>query len=230
MTTQSLTQQFAAEYAKNVVPAVLKTIKNSKWKTRAIMTGVFAVTYQHQATFLTADPSIGVLGWAIPGINDLAMLTMVELLQTPALSRSAKRGAGWMLGVCGGLSAAVNVAAPGTLLARVIFGVLVAIVVGLKLVTARIKPDFAELEAQETQAATLAAPVEDVKPEPRKCADDCPCKRHARNRTAKPKAKVPAQRRPRTRRPDPMDALAVELEAMVRGELAEAPVSPAPVG
>lgn len=208
MTTQSLTRQFATAYAEGVVPAVMKTITNSKWKTRAIMTGVFAVTYKHQADFLSADPSIGVLGWAIPGINDLAMLTMVEILQTPAMSKPAKRGAAWMLGLCGGLSAAVNVAAPGTILARVIFGVLVAIVVGLKLVTARIKPDFAELEVQESEAAAVVTPVAvGATLEPRKCADDCTCKRHPRNRKPKTAAKP---RAPRQRKP------------------AAAPVSPAP--
>lgn len=210
----TLTQQFADEYARGIVPAMMKAIGNSKWKTRLIMIGVFAVTYTHQAKFLAADPSIGWLGWVIPGINDLAMLTMVEILQTPGMSRDAKRGAAVMLGVCGGLSATVNVAAPGTMLARVVFGVLVAILVGAKLVTARIKPDFSEFERHENQATDA------VKPVTRKCADDCTCRRHARAKVLTPqqKAAITKARKKADR----------ELAAMAGGYVpADAPVSPA---
>ena len=59
----------------------------------------------------------------------------------------------------------------GPRLARVIFGVLVGIVVGLKLVTARIKPDFADLEQREAETVAQAAPVEKPKPAGRKCDD-----------------------------------------------------------
>lgn len=211
---KTLTQQFADEYARGVVPAMMKAIGNSKWKTRLIMIGVFAVTYTHQAHFLAADPSIGLLGWVIPGINDLAMLTMVEILQTPGMSRDAKRGAAVMLAVCGGLSATVNVAAPGTLLARVVFGVLVAIVVGLKLVTARIKPDFSEFERHEAEATGAA------KPAGRRCEDGCTCRKHSRAQKLTPqqKATITKARKKADR----------ELAAMRAGYVpADAPVSPA---
>jgi len=212
--SSSLSQQFADEYAKGVVPALLKAIKNSKWKTRLIMTGVFAVTYKHQADFLVADESIGALGWVIPGINDLAMLTMVEILQTPGMSRDAKKGAAWMLGICGGLSATVNVAAPGTLLARIVFGTLVAIIVGLKLVTARIKPDFSDLEQHEVRAnAGFDRPA-------RKCAEDCTCRRHARAKVLTPQQKAAI-----TKAQKKADR---ELAEMRSGYVpADAPVSPA---
>lgn len=220
----SLTQQFAAEYAKGAVPAMLKAIKNSKWKTRLIMTGVFAVTYKHQADFLSADESIGELGWVIPGINDLAMLTMVEILQTPGMSRDAKRGAAWMLGLCGTLSATVNVAAPGTLLARAVFGLLVVIVVGLKLVTARIKPDFSELELREAEAtAVVEQPARKL--DPAVAAERAAKARATRERNAAA-ALTPAQKAARTRAAN--RAIDAELASMTAGSVpANAPVSPA---
>lgn len=225
MTT--LAQQFAAEYARNAVPAMLKTIKTSKWKTRLIMTGVFATTYKHQADFLSADESIGVLGWAIPGINDLAMLTMVEILQTPAMDKRAKRGAAWMLGVCGSLSATINVVAPGSLLARFVFGLLVGIVVGLKLVTARIKPDFAELEQQEVQAVEVAAPVDELAEQRKADRRERDRQRRAAQREAEWAAAAEAERKAEERRERRRLARQVaELETSFAA--ADAPVSPAP--
>lgn len=216
---QTLTQQFAEQYAKGVVPAMLKTIKAAKRDTRLILAGVLAITYPHQAMFLSTVHGIGVLGWIIPAVVDLAMLRMLGIVQTTGMRTPAKRAALVMTGVLGAISAAVNVAAPAAWAARGIFGALVLVAVGVKFVTALVGPDFAAIEATETAAT---ATVGEAKAG-RRCEPGCTCRKHAKARQLTPaqKAAITRQRRKEER----------ELAAMTDGYVpANAPVSPAPLG
>jgi hypothetical protein len=156
MTT--LTQQFRTEYAKGVVPAMLKSIKAAYRDTRIIVAGVLTITYPHQALFLSHVKGVSFLGWIIPLVIDLALLRLVGLMQTVGMCQPAKTAAKRMVVFLGLISATINVAAPAAVAARALFGVLVVVAVGMKVVTSKIGPDFAEIEAQET--AVAVAPVE----------------------------------------------------------------------
>lgn len=161
-TTASLTQQFRTEYARGVVPAMLKAIKAAKRDTRLIVLAVLAITYSHQAHWLTTIDGIGWLGWVIPAVVDVAMLRMLGIVQTTGMKLAAKRGALKMFAALAVMSAAVNIAAPGAIAARAIFGALVLIAAGVKVVAALVGPDFDEMEQSENAAqATPSAPDEE---------------------------------------------------------------------
>lgn len=163
--TTTLTQQFRTEFAKGVVPAILKTIKNAKWKTVAILVGVMAISYPHQAKYLSTDPSFGKLAYVIPLVIDGAMLTLVGIVQTVGMRRDAKRAALVMVVVCGAISAGINIAAPGTLFARIIFGLIVLVAVGVKWAASKMGPDFTEIEQREVELAAPVRPTRTVDPE-----------------------------------------------------------------
>lgn len=150
----TLAQQFAAEYAKGVVPAMLKAINAARRDTRIIVAGVLAITYPHQTIWLTSLHGLEILGYAVPAVVDLAMLRMLGIVQTVGMRRPAKFSALVMAGVLGTMSGAVNVAAPADPAVRAIFGALVLVAVGVKIVTSLVGPDFAAIEATETLATT----------------------------------------------------------------------------
>lgn len=212
MTT--LTQQFAAEYAKGVVPAMLKAVTAAKRDTRLIVAGVLAITYPHQALWVTTIHGVGWLGWIIPAVVDLAMLRMLGIVQTTGMRRQAKTAALVMTGLLAVMSAAVNVAAPAALAARAIFGALVLMAAGVKVVTSLVGPDFAAIEATETAVTAPVGPG-------RRCEPGCTCGKH---RPRKAAAKPRPARKPRTPKVPTYAADAVLAET------ASAPTSPAPYG
>lgn len=160
--TLTLTQQYAAELAKGVVPGILKAIKAAKRDTRLIVAAVLAITYYHQAHWLSTIDGIGHLGYAIPLVVDLAMLRMLGIVQTVGMRQPAKTGALVLTGFLAAMSGAVNVAAPGAIAARMIFGALVVMAAGVKVVTALVGPDLDAMEAQETTVAATVAPTVDL--------------------------------------------------------------------
>lgn len=193
-TTQSLAQQFAAEYAKGVVPAMLKAIGAAKRDTRLIVAAVLAITYPHQALWLTTIYGIGILGWAIPAVVDLAMLRMLGIVQTVGMNRGAKKAALSMTAVLALMSGTVNISVPGEWAARIIFAALVLIAAGVKIVTALVGPDFTAMEQAE-QSIAPAAPVVDDETKARRsaAAQKAAATRKANAEAAAAKAK----RRPR---------------------------------
>ncbi len=230
-TPPSLTQQFAAEYAHGAVPAMLRTIRNTKRLTLLILAGVMAISYPHQAMFLTTVHGVGWLGWIIPLVVDLALLTMVNIVQTIGMARPAKHAATLMIVFCGLLSAVINVAAPAALMARVIFGCIVGVAIGVKVVASKISPDFAAIEAKETEALTAA-------PRTRKLDPAIAAQRAAKARATRERNKAnaqaaqltPAQKAARTRKTNKDAAVQAELDLLLNGQLpTNAPVSPATI-
>lgn len=236
-TTASLTRQWAEESAQDVVPANRKAIKRSKTVNLGLLSAAIACTYWHQAHYLSGIEGFGMpigdaninLGYIAPLIWDVAMISNANTLQTTAMAETAKRRAIVMMLAAGAISMAVNLIAPGAWMARALFAVLVGIAVGQKWAGAAIKPNFKALEGLETEAATQATPVE-VKPEPKRCADDCTCRRHARNRQPVRTPRPPRQRKPATAKTTTHATFERELLDMIRDDEAVRPVSPAPTG
>ncbi|MDI6098105.1 hypothetical protein QLQ12_05750 [Actinoplanes sp. NEAU-A12] len=164
MPTQTLTQQFATEYAKGAVPGMLRAIRMIKRANSLILIGALAASYLHQAHYL-ATLGAGMFAWIVPAVFDLAMLSMLTITQTPGMAADARRAAMKILSVVVIISAAVNFAAPGPLGLRIIFALVVGLVAGVEWVAAKIRPDFAAIEAREVEVITEVRPNRKLDPE-----------------------------------------------------------------
>jgi ribose/xylose/arabinose/galactoside ABC-type transport system permease subunit len=149
----SLTQQFAAEYTKKAVAGMLRAIRVIKWANKGILVGAVAASYLHQAHFLLTLGA-GFFAWIVPGVFDLAIVSMLTITQTVGMAADAKRAALKLLVVVVTISAAVNFAAPGPLGLRIIFALIVGLVAGVEWVAGKIRPDFAAIEVRETELTT----------------------------------------------------------------------------
>ncbi|WIM97942.1 hypothetical protein ACTOB_001509 [Actinoplanes oblitus] len=160
----TLTQQFAAEYAKGAVPGMLKAIRTIKRANNGILAGALAASYLHQGHYLVSLGA-GLFSWIVPAVFDLAMLSMLTISQTAGMAQDARRAALKVLVLVVSISAAVNFAAPGPLGLRVIFALVVGLVAGVEWVAAKIRPDFAAIEAREVEATADVRPARRLDPE-----------------------------------------------------------------
>ncbi|MGI5519333.1 DUF2637 domain-containing protein [Micromonospora sp. CA-259024] len=157
------TEQFAAEYARNAVPTMLKAISSIKRYNRFILLGALLTSYLHQAHYLWTQ-NAGYFAYLVPLIFDAAMVSMLTVVRTSGIAKDAKRGALVVFACAAMLSATINFASPGSLGLRLIFALVVVLVIGVELVAGRIRPDFAAIEAEAaallTAARTLATKTE----------------------------------------------------------------------
>src|SRR4051812_8482487 len=156
--TTTLTQQFAAQYAQKAVPRMLRTIRVNKLANKGILLGAVAASYLHQAHFLELLGA-GVFSWILPGVFDLGIVSMLTITQATGMAGDAKKAALKVLVVVVLISGTVNFLAPGQLILRVIFAIVVALVAGVEWVAGKIHPDFAAIEIRETQLTTHTTPA-----------------------------------------------------------------------
>jgi hypothetical protein len=151
--TTTLTQQFADEYAKKAVPGMLRTIRVNKLANKGILLGAVAASYLHQAHFLNLLGA-GLFSWILPGVFDLGIVSMLTITQATGMAAEAKRAALKVLVIVVLISGTVNFLAPGALILRIIFAIVVALVAGVEWVAGKIRPDFAAIETRETELTT----------------------------------------------------------------------------
>jgi hypothetical protein len=156
--TTSLTQQFADEYAKKAVPGMLRTIRINKLANKGILLGAVAASYLHQAHFLI-ELGAGVFSWILPGVFDLGIVSMLTITQATGMAAEAKHAALKVLVVVVLISGTVNFLAPGQLILRIIFAIVVALVAGVEWVAGKIRPDFAAIETREAELITHTVPT-----------------------------------------------------------------------
>ncbi|MFF0366933.1 DUF2637 domain-containing protein [Micromonospora sp. NPDC005087] len=154
----AVTEQFAAEYARNAVPTMLKAIGSIKRYNRFVLLGALLTSYLHQAHYLWAQ-NAGYFAYLVPLIFDAAMVSMLTVVRTSGIAKDAKRGALVVFAAAALLSATINFASPGSLGLRLVFALVVVLVIGVELVAGRIRPDFAAIQAE---AAALLAAVNDL--------------------------------------------------------------------
>jgi uncharacterized protein DUF2637 len=156
--TTTLTQQFADEYAKKAVPGMLRTIRLNKLANKGILLGAVAASYLHQAHFLD-HLGAGIFSWILPGVFDLGIVSMLTITQAVGMAPEAKKAALKVLVVVVLISGTVNFLAPGQLILRIIFAIVVALVAGVEWVAGKIRPDFAAIEIRETELTTHTTPA-----------------------------------------------------------------------
>ncbi|MEV1143325.1 DUF2637 domain-containing protein [Micromonospora sp. NPDC049799] len=195
----AVTEQFAAEYARNAVPAMLKAISSIKRYNRFVLLGALLTSYLHQAHYLWTQDA-GYFAYLVPLIFDAAMVSMLTVVRTSGIAKDAKRGALVVFACAALLSATINFASPGSLGLRLVFALVVVLVIGVELVAGRIRPDFAAIEAEA--AALLTA---------------------ARNLAAKPEQNT--EHIPPAVTPDTTPPLAVDTAAVVDTPPAAAPAT-----
>ncbi|MER7893570.1 DUF2637 domain-containing protein [Micromonospora sp. NPDC094482] len=154
----TFTQEFAAEYARNAVPTMLKAINSIKKYNRFVLLGALLTSYLHQAHYLWTQ-NAGYFAYLVPLIFDAAMVSMLTVVRTSGIAKDAKRGAMVVFAACGLLSATINFASPGSLGLRLVFALVVVLVIGVELVAGRIRPDFTAIQAE---AAALLAAARDL--------------------------------------------------------------------
>ncbi|WP_327033025.1 DUF2637 domain-containing protein [Micromonospora ureilytica] len=154
----AVTEQFAAEYARNAVPTMLKAIGSIKRYNRFVLLGALLTSYLHQAHYLWTQ-NAGYFAYLVPLIFDAAMVSMLTVVRTSGIAKDAKRGAMVVFAAAAMLSATINFASPGSLGLRLVFALVVVLVIGVELVAGRIRPDFAAIQAE---AANLLAAVNDL--------------------------------------------------------------------
>ncbi|PZF90067.1 DUF2637 domain-containing protein [Micromonospora deserti] len=151
----AVTEQFAAEYARNAVPAMLKAISSIKRYNRFVLLGALLTSYLHQAHYLWTQDA-GYFAYLVPLIFDAAMVSMLTVVRTSGIAKDAKRGALVVFACAALLSATINFASPGSLGLRLVFALVVVLVIGVELVAGRIRPDFAAIEAEAAALLTAA--------------------------------------------------------------------------
>lgn len=151
----TFTEQFAAEYARNAVPTMLKAIGVIKRYNRFVLLGALLTSYLHQAHYLWTQKA-GYFAYLVPLIFDAAMVSMLTVVRTAGIARDAKRGAMVVFAGAALLSATINFASPGSLALRAVFALVVVLVIGVELVAGRIRPDFAAIEAEASALLTAA--------------------------------------------------------------------------
>ncbi|MBQ1044136.1 MULTISPECIES: DUF2637 domain-containing protein [Micromonospora] len=151
----TFTHQFAAEYARNAVPAMLKAIGSIKRYNRFVLLGALLTSYLHQAHYLWTQ-NAGYFAYLVPLIFDAAMVSMLTVVRTSGIAKDAKRGALIVFACAALLSATINFASPGSLGLRLVFALVVVLVIGVELVAGRIRPDFAAIEAEAAALLTAA--------------------------------------------------------------------------
>lgn len=154
----AVTEQFATEYARNAVPAMLKAIASIKRYNRFVLLGALLTSYLHQAHYLWTQ-NAGYFAYLVPLIFDAAMVSMLTVVRTSGIAKDAKRGALIVFACAALLSATINFASPGSLGLRLVFALVVVLVIGVELVAGRIRPDFAAIQ---TEAAALLAAVNNL--------------------------------------------------------------------
>ncbi|MBM0205553.1 DUF2637 domain-containing protein [Micromonospora sp. STR1s_5] len=154
----AVTEQFAAEYARNAVPTMLKAIGSIKRYNRFVLLGALLTSYLHQAHYLWTQ-NAGYFAYLVPLIFDAAMVSMLTVVRTSGIAKDAKRGAMVVFAAAAMLSATINFASPGSLGLRLVFALVVVLVIGVELVAGRIRPDFAAIQAE---AANLLAAVNNL--------------------------------------------------------------------
>jgi hypothetical protein len=199
-------QQLAEARAADVVPNVLGAISQVRKQSKRITWCALAAITPHATVFLAThgehgNAALTIASWVFAALVcvtvDLGMVTMLGVTQTPGIRKAAKHTALGVLIFLMGVSATVQILAPGFYLMRALLGMTVLILVLVEIVAALIDVDPKLLEQIEAKAVEVAGPPAPVG---RQCPKGCTCGKHApRAKRQQPTRKTSAKRTPRTK-------------------------------
>jgi hypothetical protein len=236
-------QLFATEYAKDMARELLDTLRKTARHAGRVTGIALGVSMPHQVGFIL---SLAPLRWGsltkwlesitlisgsvgIPIAVDFLILICIKILATRGAERRSKRIAIRVMWFPVLVSGLVNMLAPAPLLIRLLFGVAVVLIPAAEGLRASIRPDFAQIEAMETQIRTQVSPIDE---EPADVSERAARVRETRERVA---ALSPAQQRyyralpSAYRKRQYLTRLAAqEITDAVDEVVGKAPVSPAP--
>lgn len=222
---QTQAQIFAAEYAKDTAREMLDTISGVGKKAGRVSKIVLAVSMPHQIAFILGLAPLAfhsldewlfsvtlILGSVlIPVAVDYLILICIQVIAARGMARSVKKGAISVMTFPIILSMGVNIIAPAPWLMRTLFGAMVVLIPLAEGLRAFIRPDFAAIEAMESEVASqVARPRRTMSPEAREQAS--------------------AKRRATLERKRLASMTRGQRAAETRARRASAPVSGAPMG
>lgn len=159
MATKTLATQYREAQAANLVPTILKTITTVKRATGLVVILAMGVTYAHAAHFYT-DLGAGWFAWILPAVFDIMIYLCLKVTQTPGLKADAKSAA--FKGLVGftAVSVLVNALAPGHVMLRLIFALVVMAIAVAEWISSKIEPDFDAIEAIEAENPAPLTPAQ----------------------------------------------------------------------
>lgn len=210
MTTQTLAQRFAREYAAGMVESMLTTIKRVRQAATVIMVIAMAVSFNHQREFLVAIGAPVEGSILIPISLDMLTFICVKVLGTSGMAGSAKRAAITIMAFPVIASGAVNFLAPGAFVTKSLYVVAVLTIPAAEWLASLIRPDFSIIAELESLTAESAGTVEpEVAPHPLAgrtlTEEQKQARREARERNARDRERQERQQR-RTRQLSPQTA------------------------
>ena len=177
----SQAQIFASEYTKDTAREMLDTIKATGKKAGRVSRIVLGVSMPHQIGFVLG---LAPLHWAwdlrvclesitlilgavlIPVAVDYLILICIQVIAARGMARPVKRAAIYVMVFPIVVSGTVNVVAPAPIVMRVLFGVMVVLIPMAEGLRSFIRPDFAAMEAMESEVASqVAKPTRKLDPE-----------------------------------------------------------------
>lgn len=164
---------FRAEYAKNAAKSMLDVIRAITKRAGRITRIALGVSMPHQIGYILAlaiphmhfnSPTafleavtMVLLAIGVPIATDLLILNCIETIGAAAASRGSKRRAFALMFVPVAASGTVNFLAPAPMLIKVLAAFIVTMVPMAESLRF-IKPDFARIEAMETEFAVTSVP------------------------------------------------------------------------
>lgn len=230
MKTQA--QQFAAIYAAKLAKRQLRAIAIVSTVTKLITAGVAVISYRHQSSTLVHWNAPIEIAYGLPALVDLLTIACVLGLSTPAMIPQARIMAKRVIIVPMLISAAVNAAGIGSIGVKLAALSLPVLIPLGEIVGSVMKPDFAEMDRIERAAYAVATPetvieVDETERERRSEA----ARKAAQTRRTNRQAEAEAKARRAAKAAETRAARKAQEDALEEAyAMAEAPVSPAPVG
>jgi hypothetical protein len=148
-------QIFARAHGKTAVADMLKTIKWSKHRGRALVIGYIVASFFHQCTFLMGIGMDWIGAIILPMMFDVAIYQLAGVISTIAMNKAAKNTARWIIILPAGASALVNFIASPNMWVGVVYVLGAVMVVAIKVNNAQIGPDFQVILAEEAKTMQM---------------------------------------------------------------------------
>ena len=228
---QTQAQQFAAKYAAKLAKRQLRAIAIVSILSKLITFGVAIISFRHQSSTLVHWNAPIEIAYGLPGLVDLLTIVCVLGISTPAMRKEARKYAGRVVIIPMLVSAAINGAGVGSTAVKLTALSLPFLIPLGEIVGSAMRPDFAEMDRIERAAYAVATPddpdeVDELTRERRSEAARKAAKTRAEKRKAEAERK--AQRAAKAAETRAQRKAQDDLEETYA--MAEAPVSPAPVG